>query len=68
MCVSLVRQPKYPSKLVHGQLAYIPYLEFRRLRAHLELDNLYPVCYDWGLVTLVKGRVEHLDGIGVKLV
>ena len=38
------------------------------LCAHLQFHNLDPIRYDWRLVALVEGRLEHLDGIGVKLV
>ncbi len=38
------------------------------LSAHLQLYYLNPICYDRGLVALVEGRLEHLDGIGVELV
>jgi hypothetical protein len=38
------------------------------LSAHLELNYFYPVRDDWGFVTLVEGRVEHLYGIVVELV
>lgn len=37
------------------------------LGAHLQLHNLYLVCYDWRLVALVEGRLEHLNGIGMEL-
>ena len=68
MCIPCIRETKYPSKLVHGQLANIPNLQLRRLRAHLELNNLDLVCYDRGLGALVEGGVEHLDRVGMKLV
>jgi hypothetical protein len=38
------------------------------LCAHLELDDLDPVCYDGRFVALVESVVEHLNGIVVKLV
>ena len=38
------------------------------LGAHLQLDDFYPVRYDGRLVAFVKGRLEHLDSICVKLV
>lgn len=68
MCIPFIRQPKDPTKLVHCQFADISDLEFWWLRAHLQLNNLDPVCYDGRLVTLVEGGIEHLYGIGVKLV
>lgn len=38
------------------------------LSTHLQFNHLDFVCYDRGLVTLVEGRVEHLDGVRMKLV
>ena len=38
------------------------------LSPHLKLDNLDFVCYDWRLAALVKGTLQHLKRIGVKLV
>ena len=38
------------------------------LRAHLQLYDLNPICYDRGFVALVEGGLEHLDGIGVELI
>ena len=38
------------------------------LGAHLQLHNLYLVCYDWRLVALVESGLQHLDGIGMKLI
>lgn len=38
------------------------------LGAHLEFDDLYLVGDDWGLIALVEGGVEHLNGIVVELV
>lgn len=38
------------------------------LSAHRELDDLYLVRDDPGLVALVEGGVEHLGSIDVKLV
>ena len=68
MCIPFIGQPKYTTKLIHGELSDITNLELRGLRAHLQLDDLDLVCYDRGLVALVEGGVEHLYGIGVELV
>ena len=40
---------------------------YTHLRAHLQLDNLDPICYDRGLVALVEGGLKHLYGICVEL-
>ena len=41
---------------------------YTHLRTHLQLNDLNPICYDRGLVTLVEGGLEHLDGICVELI
>lgn len=38
------------------------------LSPHLKLHDLYLISDDRRLVTFVKGGIEHLDSIGVKLV
>ena len=51
-----------------GQLEEGQRLAETDLSTHLELDHLDLVGYDGRLVALVEGGIEHLDGIGVKLV
>jgi len=84
MCISCLSNPKYAAKVIRGQVANIPNFEFWRLSvvmsrdlrqlgnthlsAHLELNDFYLVSDDGRLVALVEGIIEHLDGIGVKLV
>lgn len=68
MCISCIGKAKYASKVVHCQVTDIPNFEFWRLCPHLELYDFYLVSDDWRFVALVKGVIEHLDSVCVKLV
>lgn len=63
-----VGKTKYSPELINCEVADVADLEFWWLSTHLELDDLYLVSDDGGLVALVEGSVEHLDCIVVELV
>lgn len=60
MRITSIGHPENPSELVDGKITNIPNLEFWRLRAHFQFDDLDLIRYDRGFITFVKGIVEHV--------
>jgi len=68
MSISGISQPEYSSELIRGELSDISNLQLWGHSAHLQLDHLDFICYDWGFIAFIKGSIEHLNGICMKLI
>lgn len=68
MRIPRICHAKYATKLVHGHIPNVSYLQLWRLSTHFQFDHLDLVSDYWGFIPLVQRVVEHLDSIVVKLV